>query len=177
MSWFYRPDQYDTLTFNGLPSGTPNGATLGIDRTTGVQYWNPGGTSTWSQRGAAEAITAARTLTAADNGKTFLLALATGFTVTLPANATVGFSCKFLVAIAPTTAYIIAAATADTMAGSTYDTSGGASDTEAAFTGDQLNFVANVAVIGDRADIYIDGTYGVFAHAWTSASGGATITG
>lgn len=177
MSWFYRPDQFDTLTFNGIPSGTPPTAVLGIDKTTGVMYWNPGGSSTWAQRGGTEILTAARTLTSADNNKTFVLALAGGFTVTLPANATLAFKCEFLVGVAPTTAYIIAAATADTMAGSTYDTSGGASDTEAAFTGDQLNFVANVAVVGDRAVVNIDGTYGVYASAWTSASGGATITG
>lgn len=174
--WHYRPDEPDVISFNGIPSGTVLTPTLGINNITGVQYWNPGG-STWTQRGGVEAIVAARTLTAADNGKTFTLALATGFTVTLPANATVGFKCTFLVAIAPTTAYIIAAATADTMAGSCFDISGGATDTETAFSGDQLNFVANTSVIGDRAEIFIDGTYGVFAHSWSGAAGGTTITG
>lgn len=123
-----------------------------------------------------EVLSAARVLTADDCGKVFLLALAGGLTVTLPANSIAGFHCQFRVTVAPTTAYIIAAATADTMAGSTFDTSGGASDTEGAATGDQLNLVANVALIGDRVDIYIDGV-SVHAQAWTSASGGATITG
>lgn len=121
-----------------------------------------------------ETLTAARNLVKADNGKTFLLALAGGFTVTLPNTA--GFSCKFIVAVAPTTAYIIAAKTADTMAGSVLSPSGGAEDTEGAATGDQLNFVANVALVGDRAEVFCDGS-NAYAFAIASATGGVTITG
>lgn len=123
-----------------------------------------------------EVITAARVLTAADSGKLFILALAGGFTVTLPANSVVGFCCEFRVGIAPTTAYIIAAATADTMAGSILSSSGAAEDTEGAATGDQLNFVANTALVGDRAEFDIDGSR-VFAMAVCSGAGGITITG
>lgn len=123
-----------------------------------------------------EVISAARTLTADDSGKTFILALAGGFTVTLPANTTVGFRCRFRVGVNPTTAYIIAAATADTIAGSVLSSSGAAEDTEGAFTGDQVNFVANTALVGDTCDIEIV-PQGVIAQAVCSAAGGITITG
>lgn len=121
-------------------------------------------------------LTAAVTLTEKDHGKTFILNLAGGFTVTLPANSVAGFRARFIVGIAPTTAYIIAAATADTMAGHVLSSSGAAEDSENAATGDQLNFVAATAVIGDQADIFIDGT-SVFVSARVAAAGGATITG
>lgn len=175
--WHYRADETDCLFGDGVPTATVDRPTLYVDRSTGTIYANNGGGSTWTAKsglGAQRTLTAAATLTEADSGKDIILSLATGFTVTLPNLA--GFRCRFFVGIAPTTTYIIAAGTADTMAGTCYDSSGGASDTEAAATGDQLNFVANTAVIGDRADVVSDGTR-VFAHAWTSASGGATITG
>lgn len=120
-------------------------------------------------------LTEATTLTNADNGKTFLLDLATGFTVTLP-SFSVGFRCQFIVKTAPTTAYIIAAGTADTMAGSVLSSSGAAEDTEAAATGDQLNFVANTAVVGDRATVEVFGGK-AYVVAVCSATGGCTITG
>lgn len=123
-----------------------------------------------------ETIAAARTLVMADSGKTFVLALAGGFTVTLPANTEVGFKCRFVVGVAPTTAYIIAAATADTMAGSVLSPSGAAEDTEAAFTGDQANFIANTAVVGDELSVEIV-PQGVVVKGICSATGGITITG
>jgi hypothetical protein len=119
-------------------------------------------------------LTAATTLTQTDSGKLFYLALAGGFTVTLP-NVD-GFWAEFIVTVAPTTAYIIAAGTADTMAGTVLSASGGAEDTEAAATGDQLNFVASTAVVGDRAVVNCDGT-NAYVVAVVSATGGATITG
>lgn len=127
---------------------------------------------------AYERLITTRVLTVADSGKTFGLALAGGFTVTLPALATSpGFNARFLVEIAPTTAYIIASAENDNIAGSSYESSGGAGDTETAFTADQINFVANTAVIGDQADIAAVGTAGWAGRAFTSAAGGATFTG
>jgi len=123
---------------------------------------------------ATKTLTAATTLTSADSGKLFYLGAAGGFTVTLP--NTDGFWCDFIVTVAPTTAYVIAAGTADTLAGTILSASGGAEDTEAAATGDFLNFVASTAVIGDRATVNCDGT-NVYAVAVCSATGGCTITG
>lgn len=105
------------------------------------------------------ALAAARTLVAADSGKTFFLDLANGFTVTLP-SPVLGFKCRFIVKTAPTTAYIIAtAAGANIMVVSvneleTDSTEDGPSDDDA----DTFNFVANVALPGDFVDVFCDGT-------------------
>ena len=127
--------------------------------------------------GVAEVLTAARVLTAADSGKTFFLALAGGFTVTLPAIA-MGLTFKFFVQIAPTTAYIVIthADNRDTMAGQIYSSAGADEDSETAFTADQIDFVANTSVIGDSADFTCDGT-NWYARGWTNAAGGMTVTG
>jgi len=53
-------------------------------------------------------LVAAKTVTAAESGSTFVLNLAGGFTVTLPAPA-LGLRYKFITGIIPTTAYIITA--------------------------------------------------------------------
>lgn len=122
----------------------------------------------------AQTLTAATTLTAASPRVNFL-ALAGGFTVTLPAAAE-GLEFVFIAKIAPTTAYIIASAVSDTISGSVLSSSGAAEDTEAAATGDQFNFVASTAVAGDRVTLNCDGTswHGVGV---ASAAGGLTITG
>ena len=122
-----------------------------------------------------ETLTAARTITDADNGKTFVLNLAAGFDVTLPSTSA-GLTIYFIVGTAPTTAYTITAGTADTMAGSILSSSGAAEDTEGAATGDVLNFVANTALVGDRAtvSVYNGKAYVVGV---CSAAGGMTITG
>ena len=109
-------------------------------------------------------LTAARTLTEADSGKTFMLDLAGGFTVILPPVKTAGngFSVTFKVETSPTTAYIIT----ETTGSDTNVLTGGSSSAEltdaavaaysAAYT--QINFVANQAVLGDWATIVGDGT-------------------
>lgn len=178
--WVYRNES--AVQFgDGVPSGSPGVPTIYIDRTTGAMYTSLGG-STWlaSSSGGLStitALTAATTLTAADSGKTFLLNLATGFTVTLPANTTVGFRARFIVGIAPTTAYIISAATADTIGGSVLSSSGGAEDTEAAFTADSVTFVANTAVAGDIIEVEILTATQIWARATCSAAGGCTFIG
>lgn len=182
MSWKYRTDETDVLFGDGVPTASVDRPTLYLNRLTGATYLNLGGGTTWNGSGVGgltsiTPLTSTTTLTASDSGKTFLLNLATGFTVTLPANATVGFNARFIVGIAPTTAYIIAAATADTIGGTVLSASGGAEDTEGAFTGDQVNFVANVALAGDRASIEILTATQVWANGICSAAGGITITG
>lgn len=103
-----------------------------------------------------EVVTAANVITAAENGATFLLALAGGFQNTLPAPA-LGLQFHFIVQIAPTTAYtIIAPASATIIYGNSQSAQGGASGIgtgEATFS-----FVANQAAIGDYCDWISDGT-------------------
>lgn len=133
--------------------------------------------------GVYERLITTRVLTAADSGKTFALALAGGFTVTLPPLSTVsGFSCTFIVEIPPTTAYIISAATPDLdlMAGLVIGADGATSGANSVttFSADQLNFVANVALAGDRADFHQIGAAGWSAHAFVAlAATSATFTG
>jgi hypothetical protein len=130
---------------------------------------------------AYERLVTTRVLTAADSGKTFALALAGGFTVTLPLLSTVaGFNCKFVVEIAPTTDYVIICNTTDLdkMAGQVYGSDGADGDSETDFTADQLNFVASASVIGDSAEVLQVGTAGWQVKAWTNlAATGATFTG
>lgn len=126
---------------------------------------------------AYERLITTRVLTAADSGKTFGLALANGFTVTLPALAA-GLSFKFLIEIAPTTAYIIASTEGDNIS-----LTGGAADgaaivvNSAGFSADQVNLVANKALIGDIVDVYAVGTAGWAAVAIVGDNEGVTISG
>ena len=116
-----------------------------------------------------------------DHGKTFGLNLAGGFTVTLPtaAQAGAGWKVTFRVETNPTTAYII---TEDTGTDTNVLT-GGIHELEvdtsndgprsAAFT--QVNFVANLAVLGDYIDVECNGTR-FFVRGMTNVDGGITLT-
>jgi hypothetical protein len=131
------------------------------------------------QRHKVESLITTKTLTVADSGKVFMLNLAGGFTVTLPAVTATNISgCHFtfIVGTDPTTAYIIAGGTADKMSGKVVCSAGGNEDEENAITGDQFNFVANTALIGDKVTIICDGT-GFYGWGITGAAGGITITG
>lgn len=125
-----------------------------------------------------ERLITTRVLTALDSGKTFALALATGFTVTLPAlTAAPGFWCKFIVEISPTTAYIILSAELDNLVGCGSAADGNAVVVQAGFVADQVNFVANTAVIGDSCTIEAVGSAGWAAQALVAVGGGVTFTG
>ena len=126
-----------------------------------------------------ESLTAAKTLDVYDTGKIFMLNLAGGFTVTLPApdgDNMSGWTATFIVGTDPTTAYIIASGTADTMSGRVVDSSGGDEDEETAATADQFNFVADTAKIGDKLEVICDGSK-FHAYAITGATGAGTFTG
>ena len=126
-----------------------------------------------------ESLTAAKTLDVYDTGKIFMLNLAGGFTVTLPApggDNMSGWTATFIVGTDPTTAYIIASGTADTMSGRVVDSSGGDEDEETAATADQFNFVADTAKIGDKLEVICDGSK-YHAYAITGATGAGTFTG
>ena len=126
-----------------------------------------------------EVLTAARVLTAADSGKTFFLALAAGFAVTLPAPA-VGLKYEFFVQIAPTGDYtIVTAAAAQILAGLVFGSDGADGDSETAFTATTITFVAagSASTIGDGATVWSDGT-NWYARVYVNLGAtGATITG
>lgn len=176
----YRSDETDVFFGSGAPTSASDKPTLYLDRDTGALYTNlGGGSTTWSASGGGlrktRTLTAAATLTGLDSGTDIYLNLVGGFTVTLPAPVA-GMSMRFTVKTAPTTAYIIAAATADTMSGTVVTAATGAADTEADVTGDQWNFVASTAVIGDHINIWSDGT-SWYGFGVASVAGGITITG
>lgn len=114
--------------------------------------------------GSIETLTAAKTLTGEDSGKTLFLGLAGGFTVTLPTPAA-GLRFKFVVSVAPTTAYVIATN------GGANILIGGFSSSEltdlavAAYddNADVINFVANSADVGDWCELVSDGTSWYFS--------------
>lgn len=123
----------------------------------------------------SRSLTGATTLTSKESGATYFLNLAGGFTVTLPANAeTWRFS--FVVGTAPTTAYILLAATADTIIGYPVAAAGSDESANGNAAGDQINFVANTALPGDRVDVECNGT-SIFARCNGKATGAITITG
>lgn len=164
MSWKYRPDETDVLYGDGVPTSVVVRPTIYIDRSTGTSWVNLGGGSTWSvgarlTTGTYETVTTTpRVITSADDGLVFFLAKADGIAFTLPANATVGFRCTFIVKTAPTTICTITAATADTIAGWPINTGGADGSGDGNAAGDVLNFAANVALPADRADFVSDGT-------------------
>lgn len=123
-----------------------------------------------------ETLTASKTLTAADSGKTLYLGVAGGLTATLPAPQP-GLRFKFVVSVAPTTAYVITTNGGDDIM------IGGVNELEVD-TGDDgpydddadtLNFVASVAVVGDYVEMESDGTSWYF-NGQTNADGGITTS-
>ena len=108
------------------------------------------------------ALTAARTVVSADSGTIFTLGTAGGFTVTLPnaSDAGAGFYCRFVVKVAPTTAYLInaTAGDGDNIYGSVMNSEGGAGDLTNGTGTDVLTIVANKGQIGDYIEIMSDGS-------------------
>lgn len=106
----------------------------------------------------AEILSAARSLSADDHGKTFFLNLAGGFDVKLPAPE-LGLEFNFVVKTAPTTAYTITA-TGNLVKGHVLTTDvNSATDPDFDTTAvDVITFVANKAVAGDRVHLFCDGT-------------------
>lgn len=135
-----------------------------------------GATIALRQTNNAEVVITTNVITADESGKTFYLSLAGGFTSTLPAPA-LGLKFKFIVAVAPTTAYIITTnAGADILIGGVneleVDTSDdGPYDDNA----DTVNFVASVAAVGDFIEMESDGTSWYF-NGQTNLDGGVTTS-
>lgn len=121
-----------------------------------IGYQPPAGPS-----GGAVILTAARTVLASENGKTFFLNLAAGFAVTLPPPA-LGLKYKFVVMLSPTGSYtIVTSGSSNILCGQvlTVDVN---SATDPGFTAtadqDTITFVLNKSVKGDWCELECDGT-------------------
>ncbi len=125
-----------------------------------------------------ETLTAARTLVAADSGKTFFLSALAGFAITLP-SPEAGLNFEFITALAPTSngyTIVTAGAPAQILAGQAYSSTGGDADSETDVTATTITLVANSSVIGDKVWITSDGT-SWFARGFTDADAACTFTG
>lgn len=193
MSWKYRDNETDQTWGDGAPSGAtgnPRPVTY-LDRLTGASYFNLGaGSTTWYQTSggtlasvgnASTILAAAKTVTVADHGADFFLAAAGGFAITLPTAAAAlrGLRFRCFVQVAPTTAYTIVTGNSaeQLMAGKVWASDGSDEDSEDAFTGTTLTFVANTALIGDWCEIVSAGATGWIASGFCKATGGITVTG
>lgn len=125
-------------------------------------------------RNDMEILTAAKTLSADDSGKTLFLSLAGGFTVTLPAVKE-GLNFRFIIKTSPTTAYIITGAAGTLVGGINELEVDTADDGPYTASAASLNFTANVAVLGDYADFHSDGVKW-FVRGQTNADGGVTFS-
>lgn len=118
-----------------------------------------------------ETLTAARTLTAADSGKTFWLDAAAGATITLPALKD-GVNFKFVVADNfATTDWVIDSAEGDNIEGM-IEVAGAV---VVAAAEDQINFVASAEAKGDFIVLECNGT-NWFVSGQAALSGGITAT-
>lgn len=119
----------------------------------------------------AEVLTAAKTLTAADSGKTFFLNLAAGFAVTLPSPAA-GLNFRFFIQTAPvTTSYTIVGTPMSAIVRSSV---GGNADSIVDDTAVNIEFDGDAAVIGDSAEVWSNGT-GWFGLGLCNADAGILI--
>jgi hypothetical protein len=120
----------------------------------------------------SESVTATNVITAAESGKTFYLNAVGGFTSTLPVPA-LGLHYKFIVATAPTTAYIITTDSGDNVLEGTFlDIVG---ELQAISAQDTLNFVASTSLVGDSLTVESDGT-NWYCTAFSKADGGITVS-
>jgi len=108
-----------------------------------------------------EILTAARVITAADSGTTFILGAAGGAAITLPsvANAGDGFNCKFIVGTAFETSSWTITATAAIMVGGINELDVDTGDNgPSTVAGTILTLAASGETIGDYVDIICAGT-------------------
>jgi hypothetical protein len=138
-------------------------------RSASVLY--PGNTSCG---GRMKVLTAASTLTHADNGTVFLLNSATEFATTLPAPF-LGAEFQFIVKAAPAGANytIVTASSGNVIIGMQNSVAGDAGDTGTA--DDTISFVGGSSLAGDRVELFSDGT-SWFAYATSKVAAGITFT-
>lgn len=102
-----------------------------------------------------EVVAAAKTLTAADSGKTFLLQAATGAAITLPAPVA-GLNYKFVVGLAfATTAWTVVTAAGANIIQGTVIVNGASVLGE---NEDTITFAHAAESVGDHASVVSDGT-------------------
>ena len=132
------------------------------------------GTSFGGFKLVVEDITTTKVLVEADSGKLFTIdADASAYDITLPANATTGWTCTFVLKDAHGSQDIdVVAATADTIDGIHVDAS-----PTAISKADKLTFVGGTAVIGDMIDIVCSDGTTWYAKTFSGANGGITSSG
>lgn len=121
-----------------------------------------------------EVVITTNIIAATENGRTYYLNLAAGFTSTLPAPA-LGLRFRFIVKTAPTGApYIITTNGGDNVLyGMMLERAGTAGVAGAAR--DTFNFVHNQSIIGDWAEFYSDGTNWYY-HGMVDVAAGNTVS-
>jgi hypothetical protein len=124
--------------------------------------------------GNAKELTAASTLTSADNGSVFFLNASSEFATTLPAPF-LGARFTFIVKTAPTGASytIVTGSSANVVKGMQNPAAAAAGDTGT--TDDTISFVDGQAVAGDMVELWSDGT-SWFAQAFSRVAAGITFT-
>ena len=130
---------------------------------------------------ATELLAGTNSVTAAQNGKVFFLNHATEFATTLPAPFA-GAHYTFIVTAAPASASytVVTEGGCQILAGHVLAVDQAGADTgtdvETAATGTTITFVDSLSVVGDRADLWSDGT-SWFASCFAGHPQGITITG
>ena len=118
-----------------------------------------------------ESVTAGLTLTYLDSGKTIFLADAAPGDVTLPAVTYTGFKVRVVCAFAITSSSAVISAEGDNITG-TLVVNGA---TVLAEVEDQINFILNLAEVGDYIDLVSDGSQWI-VHGIGGAAGSITAT-
>lgn len=127
---------------------------------------------------ATETVAATNVITAAESGKVFFLSHATEFVSTLPAPAA-GLRYTFIVANAPESASytIVTNSSANVILGQVYSSdldAAGNADFETSGC-DTITFVDAKSVVGDRVEVYCDGT-NWFVYCFCSVFDAITLT-
>lgn len=120
-----------------------------------------------------EVVITTNVIAASENGRTYYLNLAAGFTSTLPAPA-LGLKFRFIVKTAPTGApYVIVTTTgANLMFGMMEERAGTAG--VAGSARDTFNFIHNQSIAGDWVEFYSDGTNWYY-HGMVDVAAGNTV--
>jgi len=131
--------------------------------------------STITYRDKTETVAAANVIASNESGTVYFLNDATEFASTLPAVAA-GLHYTFIVTGAPSGAdYTITTdSSANVILGQVYCNAGTDEDSETSGC-DTISFVGGTSVVGDRVELYCNGT-NWFAYGFCNATGGITLT-
>lgn len=130
-------------------------------------------TRTFNGANAITAITAAKTLTSADGGKTFSLNAAAGAAITLPAASSYFEPITFVTgALFATTAWTIVTSGSENVIQGSVEVAGAV---VAGVAEDTITFAHAADSIGDHVTVSTDGT-SIFVKGQAALSGGITLT-